>query len=96
MKTKTTHTPGPWEVSEGRGFRSIKASDGGHVIASDQGEFTGNWEANARLIAAAPDLLEAAKHTLSVLEGTGTKIEGRENFIGIPALRAAIAKAEGK
>ena len=64
MKTKVKHTPGPWricydgridglngdEICSGLGFESYK-------------EFQDDKEAqaNARLIAAAPDLLEALK-----------------------------------
>jgi hypothetical protein len=57
-----------------------------------------NWETatstNARLIAAAPDLLAAAKKALNFIENT-------ENEFGATlqsgnVLRAAIAKAEGR
>jgi len=50
-------------------------------------------EANARLIAAAPDLLKASKRALAVLRATGESIRPG-NALG--ALVAAIAKAEGK
>jgi hypothetical protein len=66
---KSTHTPGPWEVE--KGFRGPLGGpqetpyvavlkdygDGSHDVIADvcrQGEHT---EANARLIAAAPDML---------------------------------------
>lgn len=63
-------------------------------------------EANARLIAAAPDLLKAAKYAHAVLDelssitpeavDPGTWNEGGDGFGAFMALRAAIAKAEGK
>ena len=57
-------------------------------IASVQHCFNGKaCEANARLIAAAPDLLEALKDALNVLDATGANDAAN-------AARAAIAKAE--
>ena len=56
-------------------------------------------QANARLIASAPDLLEAAKLTLQKVYGM--RWEDRDMLFGMDAeplimLRSAIAKAEGK
>jgi hypothetical protein len=50
--------------------------------------------ANARLIAAAPDLLTALKLALPILEGANAKCTGETAFIR--RVRAAIAKAEGR
>lgn len=52
--------------------------------------------ANARLIAAAPDLLDVAKATLEYWDCTGFSEceEGCECIVD--AMRAAIAKAEGR
>ena len=52
------------------------------------------YEANARLIAAAPDLLEAAKAAVLVLQAAN-RITGK-GANAVAALCAAIAKAEGK
>ena len=57
-KTKGTHTPGPWEFGEER--------EGTLEIQTSQGAIAEVWgmpeaEADARLIAASPDLLEACK-----------------------------------
>ena len=49
------HTPGPWDVSFGRNDAAIHA---GGTIAMIDDVMTG-WRANARLIAAAPELLAA-------------------------------------
>jgi hypothetical protein len=63
------HTPGPWTLEEstpGQGFHEIRGSDGSCVVAPDDG-WDSNYRdydarlANARLIAAAPDLLSALK-----------------------------------
>lgn len=50
-------------------------------------------EANARLIAAAPDLLEAARVILASIDEQGTPLS--RSAIEDTPLRAAIAKAEG-
>jgi hypothetical protein len=71
------HTPGPWEIAQfgddGNGFigHQIWSRAGGEVCAiriavnqhhdAQYDDFTARCEANARLIAAAPALLEALK-----------------------------------
>ena len=63
------HTPGPWEMRELKGYQSsdpvflIEGNTTLHlmVVAFPDGHVVGENEANARLIAAAPDLLEACK-----------------------------------
>ena len=98
MKTKTqTHTPGPWSLSVGRtinGSRAVMPSDdgsdkNGREIAVMRGV---DGEANARLIAAAPDLLEAARTAASNIE------EGypQDASVILEELLSAIAKAEGR
>ena len=91
------HTPGTWTVERlGNGFFTIIVRDGndryeGATIASE----VCNGEANARLIAAAPELLEACQFALKYLEyvfkETGDAIPGDNCFM----LRQAIAKANG-
>jgi hypothetical protein len=52
--------------------------------------------ANARLIAAAPDLLETAKMALLVIDGLSTEhVSSSPAFIVLNQLRFAIWKAEG-
>lgn len=103
MKTQTnqTHTPGPWSIPEvkpydatpfpvsgGSGFRIAWANP----HATSWGD--GKAEANARLIAAAPELLEFAKQTLATYHLQGHLLNAR----GIEKrgkLEALIAKAEG-
>lgn len=92
MKTKnrTMHTPGPWVLSEGRAFDSVKDSKG-RQICSDYTETTGNWEADSRLIASAPDLLSVAKKiAASHVDGSYIAAGGWWE-----ELLAAIVKAEG-
>jgi hypothetical protein len=82
----TQHTPGPWRVS---GKATINA--GRSWIASVS---TSNRDANARLIAAAPDLLAAAQGALNYIENTESEL-GITLYSG-DWLRAAIAKATGQ
>lgn len=64
------HTPGPWRLHEQRGRTYVVAGRGveagefmGHLIAAET--TCPDWPANARLIAAAPDLLAACEAVLS-------------------------------
>jgi len=89
-----SHTPGPWVIvsdDEGRCFINsggvIKA-----VVATCDQPVSAEHAANARLIAAAPDLLEALEAALNDLDHA---YNGAENFavLAKSKARAAIAKA---
>lgn len=94
------HTPGPWEAKGVVVWAApVQLIGGGtyHRPISDcrvEGMVKGheNNEANARLIAAAPDLLEACASVWLLLADTG------DNKLRLIAdeCRAAIAKAEGR
>lgn len=73
------HTPGPWHTAAYETFFAVKM--GPRSVAIIQ-SLTQEAEANARLIAAAPDLLEAAELVL-----TGAAPE---------TLRAAVRKARSE
>jgi len=91
-----THTTGPWDVLDG-------IPDGGGIaigpILPTVGHIAevtyngGNAEANARLIAAAPELLEALEQCARLL-----RIGNRNNMFAEAADRAdvAITKAKGE
>ena len=92
MKTKSdAHTPGPWSIADTVSDYRISGPDGIGVARTDGiSPRRNNCEenaANARLIAAAPDLLEAAKE----FEGAG---DYNDNTVAWHKLRAAIDKAE--
>jgi len=99
------HTPGPWKVYHPvrrDGVRKGIVSDQGADIVifgceeDDAGVCGGSdyeAEANARLIAAAPDLLAAARLGLNFIENTESEMG--EKLASGDALRAAIAKARG-
>lgn len=82
----TTHTPGPWSV-----IGTNVSGQSLTVAETYLDEFVSRKtaEANARLIAAAPELLEAAKAMLDPLLVQDRVFWARK-------LRAAIAKAEGR
>lgn len=93
MKTPAKHTPGPWCFGVGvpsSGQCSINSLKTGFPVAripfSDA-----EGKADAALIAAAPDLLEALHGLLHVQEDIG----GPERDKAEAAARAAIAKATG-
>jgi len=88
------HTPGPWFSPDRlHGTRYVEARiDRGmlqEVAACGPTEKPEQQEANARLIAAAPELLETLKNMLDVWEHGGLKP------YPIAKARAAIAKATG-
>ena len=108
MNKNTQHTPGPWELSNdhkpspyvirqvGRfgGLASVKFH-GFNKTERAREEQT----ANARLIAAAPDLLEALKVTawslLKYQPPRAPKDPGTDASHALSIASAAIAKAEG-
>lgn len=85
--TSSAHTAIPWLITEDGD--AIISSDATVALMGDAKE----KEANARLIAAAPQLLEAAKNALETMQTAGIRCaigdDGEE-------LKAAIAKAEGR
>lgn len=81
------HTPGPWTWQG----NYLGGSDGSRILVDTTYDMDGH-EADARLIAAAPDLLSAAMRALAWYEPR--LAPGEEGPI-CNALRAAIAKAIG-
>src|SRR3990167_4908558 len=68
-KKKVTHapTPGPWRYEEVT--KTIRSVPSNYWLATmDSWDGAINNEANARLIAAAPELLEAAKRMLEIFK----------------------------
>ena len=97
-ETKTKHTDGPWLIStiEGEGDLMVGGgSDGSKIVADirvDQlSVFTAveEQEANAHLIASAPEMYEALRAALDTIHGGWHEHEDRK-------IREAIAHAEGR
>ncbi len=86
------HTPGPWEVHELADGPSKTIGPLGVFVAQTIG---GNDTANARLIAAAPDLLAACKETLQCCDAINQDDADLLPSDTISQIEAAIAKAEG-
>jgi hypothetical protein len=87
----TKHTPGPWAVSDGD-----VTNESGIVIATVQRAGNGETVPNCRLIAAAPDLLEALEAVLAMhCMPTEPKRTYRDNAGAMDKARAALAKARG-
>jgi len=88
------HTPGPWRAgipSDGLHVTLVETPDGKPVARADFGR--DECSANARLMAAAPELLALCKRALAIETSVtqGQERELREGFAN--DLRAAIAKA---
>jgi hypothetical protein len=118
MGEKMKHTKGPWRMEESRGklFVASGIPTNGTIIANNIVSdsmfkpypsiptIDDAAKANANLIAAAPELLEACKRVLSITHNNGEgystngkKVSftlGQMNEIG-ELLRTAIHKAEG-
>ena len=95
------HTPGPWffhNLPDGWCISTAKtrrAAGSHNAICGAEADYDPLWneepnEANARLIAAAPELLEASQSLL-----TNLLAGGLGSMKQIEALQAAIAKATG-
>ena len=113
----TSHSPGPWKAEEERGvpYLKIRGSKLGErfkianvlepVYEGSRQRESDETIANARLIAAAPELLEALKESLAALEwvveqGGGPACEHDGGVVcfckennAINSARAAISKA---
>lgn len=96
--TNAKHTPGPWNLEAGR---SIVTSSGAFYLSYGKDKASGaphfsnfcELDANARLIAAAPDLLAALEYLLPIAEKNVETSFGKD---AVRIARAAIAKAKGK
>lgn len=82
------HTPGPWRV---QGTRIRDCEPGIDCIATMQVSNQPNWDADARLISAAPELLSAIQFLIDA-----SVPMSRQQSECWKALEAAIAKATGE
>lgn len=104
--TKQAHTPGPWHVEvwdyshASPPRKELNVQNGSNLLATvawDEGKEnpytvqTAEAQANARLIAAAPEPLEALREAKKLMEANGWAGHAPNT---IALMRAAIAKAE--
>lgn len=105
------HTPGPWSISRSKmpidgTFDYAISAEGAPVLAEAFGRTSdGGWpnsEANARLIAAAPDMLDKGKALADrdcTFDGSNIVIpcgSHSEALRVMQEFRSALAKAEGR
>lgn len=93
-KKEVSHTPGPWRVTEEDGDRELLAANGESLMCDLQYyPWTPASDADWRLIAAAPELLEALTMIHRVMIQRNMMDDEREV---VDQAWAAISKATGK
>jgi len=102
--SKAKHTPGPWTIGKGR--FTVRTTDGKfiartHIAGSLRELPEVEQEANASLISAAPELLQALRMVMNVMPAeppaAGRLIGAeRRHYDAIMAAKKAIRKAEGR
>jgi len=91
------HTEGPWDYvsAEHTAGWGVCVGDGNDLILRMVGRKPkAEKQANARLIAAAPDLLDALRELTIAAEAAGWDVDA-DNAPILKAARAALAKATG-
>lgn len=91
-----THTPGPWRIGERYGDNLPIVDAGGSLVAladcSDKANHADKVDADAKLIAAAPNLLQA----LRLAESTLKRLRPHDGVTGtLDVIRIAIKEATG-
>ena len=107
MKGKQTHTPGPWELSHDLGTvisvaKEVAPNCGRLLLIADVHKGKQNWgevsgsecDANASLIAAAPELLTALRRLRNSPDVNLDELSP-ETIKALDDADSAIAKAEG-
>ena len=91
MSNETNWTPGPWHSG---GYPTISAGTGKGMVAKVLERYMdrAEREANANLIALAPELYEVLENIVTELEETGCQGE----LDSYPQARTALAKARGE
>lgn len=105
---KTNHTPGPWSVPrkawndpKDPHFDHCDVIHSGTRVAKVSGVGSEETEANARLVAAAPEMLEALEELLlhegerDTNNGLGLELDSDDLELAKTKARAIISKAKG-
>jgi len=102
------YSPSPWKVVSNPYYREIVSDEDGTIADACSSKYIGGnpidgytdkSEANARLIAAAPELLEALEFMFEQItneKNASYTFEAYTRGIGIHKARIAIAKAKGE
>jgi len=97
MTNRTTHTPGPWLRLSGGYIATTTGPDWpSHTVCTVKGnagtaQERDTADANAALIAAAPDMLAALQRLVSFAQEDDPEVQA-----AVDAALAAIARAEGR
>ena len=95
-----SYTKGPWAVGDASAHGQFIVDHAGErIVAETYPDYEQDFEANARLIATAPEMLKQLEEALSYISSLHQSAYGR----GLPAnnsvafgIRNIIAKAKGK
>lgn len=96
------HTAGPWKAGECCIWSETRNQEGIYIAGTKMGINTEEQTANARLIAAAPELLEACKHIVNRAKECSESgpfslsISAKNTDANFDKLTKAIVKAEGR
>ena len=85
------HTPGPWKIDATDD--SVRDSNEHQICDFNWTDDVGRSQANARLIASAPELLAALRNVTDLAAATSLLGEDAES---VKRARSAIARAEGR
>lgn len=94
MKTTPRHTPGPWFYDDSMAYRIAINSERASVAVIPY--LDREAKANARVIAAAPDLLAVLRIAETLLGSVAYIATQGDTDTVLITIRAAIAKAEGQ
>lgn len=95
METTSKHTPGPWHVDGDNVFGQCE-NWFGYLICEPLGGTPEQAQANAALIAAAPDLLATLEEIVDCHAALTRQVgHNDDTAVCLVAARAAIAKAKG-
>lgn len=87
------HTPGPWITNGYTIEQDMPKGVLTSVVAHAEDENNADWQANARLLAAAPELLEACRALLAFNEELCADVGVSKHYPSAERARKAIAKA---
>jgi len=92
--SKPSHTPGPWTAAK-HGPKLWQIDAANDAVATTAFCYSQEVAANARLIAAAPDLYEALHNTLTLLRAFVTRDDDIAR-VTLEQAEAALIKARGE
>jgi hypothetical protein len=94
--SNTKHTPGPWKVDGITGLLVAVVQGQAEILASHGDPLLyGTCDADARLIAAAPDLLAACQEIIDGMVDGKNSTNKNVTMYAIQMVKSAIAKATG-